>query len=180
MQRRKPVNKVNQKSYSRLKLFNRYQLGSSLIEILITLIIMAVGLLGLASIQVISIKNVNNSQFRSLATAYAYDMAERMRSNRGGDYSDIDTTSITEPSCVSDDEADSCSVTQMVQLDAYQWAQEISQDVISGGLPTGTGTVTQDSSDDDVFNITVAWEEQGRDSDGGKIEDSSFTLTIEL
>lgn len=135
---------------------------------------MAIGLLGLASVQIISLKNLNNSQFRSLATTYAYAMAERMRSNRSavsaGYYNAIDTTA-ENPNC------SSCTAEQIAQLDAYQWNQLIKSSIASGGLPTGTGTVNKNGS---VYDITVSWQEQQRDSSSGTISDINFTLSVQL
>ena len=152
----------------------KHQKGSSLLEVLIALLIMAIGLLGLAAVQVNSLKNLNNSQFRSLATTYAYGMAERMRSNRSaviaGYYDAIDA-SATDPNCTS------CTAAQIAQLDAYQWHQSLSSSVASGGLPTGNGTVLKNGS---VYDITVSWQEQQRNSDGGNIDDVNFTLSIQL
>ena len=175
------VNKPLHKPTHCKKLFTKHHQGSSLIEILVTLMIMAVGLLGLASMQLISMKNINNSQFRSLATVYAYDMAERMRSNRDAadKYVGIDNNNVTETDCSSD----SCTSTQIAAMDGYQWIEEITHNVISGGLPTGTGTVNRETLEGvspSVFKITVAWAEQGRDSGGGTIASPSFTLTIEI
>lgn len=156
------------------KKFKVGEKGSSLIEVLVTLLIMAIGLLGLASIQTLSLKNLNNTQFRSLATVYAYDMAERMRSNHAavlaGNYDAI-TATVSDPNC------SSCTVSQIAQLDAYQWNEIINQAIKNGGLPEGRGTVTKSG---DVFNITVIWEEQQRDSTGGHVTDTDFTLTIQL
>lgn len=169
------MNRDKQKSNSRNRRIGKYHKGDSLIEILVTLIIMAVGLLGLASMQMISLKNINNSQFRSLATNYAYDMAERMRANKtgvtSGEYDALSTDDANETTC------SACSSAETAQLDEYEWAELITQDVVSGGLPSGSGTVTANG---DVYDINIQWDEQGRDSDGGKIDTSDFTLTVQL
>lgn len=169
------MNKNNQKLVKDKSLFPRVHKGSSLIEVLVTLVIMAVGLLGLASMQMISIKNLNNSQFRSLATIYAYDMAERMRVNRAGvesnHYDDFDTSGASDPNCTI------CSTSEIAELDEFQWAELITQDVISGGLPAGIGTVKVNSA---VYDINIQWQEQQRDSNGGFVETTEFTLTIQL
>ncbi|WP_372880679.1 type IV pilus modification protein PilV [Psychromonas sp.] len=155
---------------------NRYQQGSSLLEILVAVFILAIGLLGLAALQANSLKNINNSQFRTLATTFAYDMAERMRSNQvgisEGGYDAI-TASVSKPSC------GPCTPVQLSQRDGYQWNQQISLPVMSGGLPTGSGTVTKINNDPLLFAITVAWQEQQRDSSGGKVDSADFTLTIQ-
>jgi type IV pilus assembly protein PilV len=123
----------------------------------------------------IKIKNINNSQFRSLATTYAYDMAERMRSNRSGvsgnAYDMIDGTE-TDPGCTSP-----CSVTDVAQQDAFEWNQLISQGVNVGGLPSGIGKVTGDGIS---FAITITWQEQDRDDTGGILTDSDFTLDVQI
>jgi len=156
------------------RLTKRNQQGSSLLEVLITVLIMGLGLLGLAFMQVVSLKNINNSQFRSLATAYAYDMAERMRSNQAavsaGSYDAI-TATVTDPGC------SSCTVSQLAQLDGYQWNQKINQAANTGGLPQGRGTVTKNGN---VYDIKIAWQEQQRDSTGGNVGSVEFTLSIQL
>ena len=145
-----------------------------MLEILVALFILSVGLLGLASLQIASIKNINNAQFHSLATEYAYDMAERMRSNRAavisGDYDNVVST-VTDPGCTV------CSTSGMAQFDAYQWNQKIQSDVKTGGLPEGVGTVNKNG---DVFNITIAWKEQQRSDNGGRVGDASFTLNVQI
>ncbi|WP_022940065.1 type IV pilus modification protein PilV [Psychromonas hadalis] len=157
------------------KLITKKHRGSTLLEVLVALLIVAIGFLGLASMQLISLKNLNNAQFRTLATAYAYDMAERMRTNRAavsaGFYDAIDATE-TDPGC------SSCSVEQIAQLDAYQWNQLIGNSIISGGLPTGTGKV--ESKGGGVFEITVAWREQQQSSSGGKIDNVNFIVRLQL
>ena len=154
--------------------FNNKQLGSSMLEILVAIFILSVGLLGLASLQIASIKNINNAQFHSLATEYAYDMAERMRSNRAavtsGAYDNIVST-VTDPGCTV------CSTSGMAQFDGYQWNQKIQSDVKTGGLPEGIGTVIKNGN---VFNITIAWKEQQRSNTGGRVGDASFTLNVQI
>lgn len=155
----------------RIKLHHK---GSSLIEVLVAVFVLAAGLLGLASMQMLSLKNINNAQFRTLATTYAYDMGERMRSNRvallAGNYDNISST-VADPGCAS------CSAADMAQLDGFRWNQLIQAAVNDGGLPEGKGAVKKEGS---VYNITVSWKEQQRNASGGQVADASFTLTIQI
>jgi len=57
--------------------------GFSLLEILITVFILAIGLLGLAALQMTSLKNNHSAQHRTSAVVLAYDIADRMRLNKG-------------------------------------------------------------------------------------------------
>jgi type IV pilus assembly protein PilV len=156
------------------KIAKQHQSGSSLIEILVAVFILAAGLLGLASMQMLSLKNINNAQFHTLATTYAYDMAERMRSNReaglAGSYDNI-TSTVSDPGC------SNCSAAQMAQLDGFQWNQLIQSAVKEGGLPEGKGTVVKAGS---VYNISVTWKEQQQTDSGGQVGNALFTLTIQI
>lgn len=67
------------------------QSGFTLLEVLITMVVMALGLLGYAGLQMASLKNSASAYQRSQATILAYDMIDRMRANKaqavGGAYS---------------------------------------------------------------------------------------------
>jgi len=56
--------------------------GFSLLEVLIALLIMAVGLLGFALMQTMGIRFVESSNYRTQAINLAYDMLDQMRANR--------------------------------------------------------------------------------------------------
>ncbi|KAB2930001.1 MAG: type IV pilus modification protein PilV [Candidatus Contendobacter sp.] len=58
------------------------QSGFSLLEVLITLLIVAIGLMGFAAMMLNSMKNNRTSMQRSMATSYAYDIIDCMRANR--------------------------------------------------------------------------------------------------
>lgn len=55
--------------------------GFSLIEVLIALLILAFGLLGLAFLQVMSVRYTQSAQHRTMATNLAYEVLDMMRSN---------------------------------------------------------------------------------------------------
>jgi len=66
------------------------QAGFSLIEVMISLLILAIGMLGLGGLQVASLKGTTNAHSRTIATMYAMELADRMRANplgvKGGFY----------------------------------------------------------------------------------------------
>ncbi|WP_255988205.1 type IV pilus modification protein PilV [Chitinolyticbacter albus] len=53
-----------------------------MIEVLVSLVILAIGILGLASLQLYSMKNSQNAYWRSIASDLANDLADRIRTNR--------------------------------------------------------------------------------------------------
>ena len=56
--------------------------GFTLIEVMISVLILAIGLLGVASMQTRSLQMNQSAQFASQASILAYDIADRMRANR--------------------------------------------------------------------------------------------------
>ena len=65
----------------------RYESGMTLIEVLVTAVILAVGLLGAATIQLGALKVTDSSRMISQASFIAYDMLDRIRANSAADYS---------------------------------------------------------------------------------------------
>ncbi|MEA3277712.1 MAG: type IV pilus modification protein PilV [Pseudomonadota bacterium] len=57
--------------------------GYSLLEVLIALIVLSVGLSGLASLILIGLKTNDSAMLRTQANTLAYDIVDRMRANRG-------------------------------------------------------------------------------------------------
>jgi type IV pilus assembly protein PilV len=56
--------------------------GFTLVELLIALVIGSVGILGMASLQLNSLKSTNQSFFRSQASLFSYEIVDYMRANR--------------------------------------------------------------------------------------------------
>lgn len=140
--------------------------GFTMIEVLVTLVILSVGLLGLAGLQLRAVRNTHNSYLRSQATFLAYDMADRIRANRNaalaGKYNGIDTAtkSYADKGCSTTSSAtgSACSATDMAAQDAYEWKQTLQNN--KTGLPDGAGTVTNNG--DGTFTVAVSWTERVR------------------
>ena len=134
--------------------------GFTLLEVLIAVIVLSVGLLGIAGLQAFGQRSNHSAYLRSQATALAYDMIDRMRANTAGvlsgSYDAIDTTAgpYSNPGCNSA----TCSSTQMAQYDMYDWQQELDTQ-----LPTGNGTVVGAGIGSE-FTITVMWDDDRNDS----------------
>lgn len=56
--------------------------GFTLLEILVAILILSIGLLGLASLQASGLRSNHSGYLRSKATIFAYEMADRLRANR--------------------------------------------------------------------------------------------------
>ncbi|MEW8050620.1 MAG: type IV pilus modification protein PilV [Candidatus Thiodiazotropha sp.] len=62
----------------------RYNCGMTLVEVLIAAVVVAVGLLGIASLQINAIQSATNAQNRSKATDVIAALADRVRANPFG------------------------------------------------------------------------------------------------
>lgn len=63
------------------------QNGMTLIEVLISLVILAIGLLGAATVQLKALKYTDSAMLHSQASFFAYDLMDRIRANPGANYS---------------------------------------------------------------------------------------------
>ncbi len=115
------------------------QAGFTLIEVLITVMVLSIGLLGLAALQTVGMKNTSNAYYRSQATVLGNAFIERMRANStavdNDQYQAVDSDPITcnnlpNPYCArhGGNAAQACNANQMATFDIY---------TISCGLPSG-------------------------------------------
>jgi type IV pilus assembly protein PilV len=58
------------------------QAGFTLVEILVSIVIGAIGLMGVARLQLVTLQNNSASQYRSIAIQLASDLFERLRTNQ--------------------------------------------------------------------------------------------------
>ncbi|MBW7473097.1 type IV pilus modification protein PilV [Marinobacter sp. M216] len=162
----------------------RCQSGFTLIEILITVFILAIGLLGLAGLILEGMRNNQGAYLRTQASILAYDMADRMRANkpRAADYAGFTTdgASTALPACASD--AGGCTPAGQAQLDLVEWTRQIEgvgSDMAL--LPGGVGTIQHDAATS-RYTITVTWDEVARQGDAGETiaGDSSYSVRFSL
>ena len=135
------------------------QQGFSLIEVLIALIIMSVGMLGIAGLYVQGLQAGRTSMFRHQAVALAGDVADRIRANptAGSAY----TQAGADNGCVAT--GVDCDVESMAQHDIFLWKQQAGE-TLPGSAETGGGDVTvqfDDTAQPPLYTITVSWEEPG-------------------
>jgi type IV pilus assembly protein PilV len=143
---------------SRLPVLPRHlpQRGFSLLEVLISVLILAVGLISLSSLYVAGTQNNKNAALRTLATQQAYDMADRMRANMTGLIAAPSAyhrpTATENTNCRA---AAGCTAAQMAQHDMYEWNNSASAVSNAAVLPGGMGVVCLDSTPNDgTYNGT--------------------------
>lgn len=127
------------------------QKGFSLLEILITLVIISFGLLGIAGVIVNSLKNNQSSYSRSQASLLANDIIDRMRANR--------TTAETSPYPYNLTISGTPSGSGVVLNDLTEWRASL-----ASAMPSGTGSVSLDGTTKKV-TIVVQWNDSRASGD---------------
>lgn len=128
------------------------QRGFSMLEVLVTLVIVSFGLLGVAALLATGLRNNQSSEWRTQASILAYDMAERMRANR---QAALDGSYVT-----------ATTATGVVASDKAAWSSSLAQ-----RLPSGSGTVTMTNVR--YFTITIQWDDT-KGVGGGATEQFQF------
>ncbi len=156
------------------------QRGVTLVEVLTAVVVLSVGLLGVAALTLTSARTNQNAALRSTATVLIGDMVDRMRANasglRGGSYDSIAAnaagTTPTVSSCNS-----SCDAAAMATYDATQWQARIVE-----LLPQGTGAVSCAGTSSGKMRqciVTITW----RESVGARetqVPAQSFAMRVDV
>lgn len=140
----------------------RKQRGFSLVEVLIALIVMSIGMLGIAGLYVQSMQAGRTSMFRHHAVTLAGDVADRIRANpRAGAAYLADGAN---NNCVSG--GVDCSPADMAANDIDLWDQQARET-----LPNGTVTIQLDNAViPPEYTIIIGWDEPG--------EQPTFQITV--
>lgn len=154
------------------------QAGATLIEILVSVLVIALGLLTMASVQSNSVKFQKTSEFRAIATLLASDLADRMRANQPGvaaqGYS-VASGSFSDGMLTADNEGASqacgtivggalqpCTTQEMAAQDLFEWRSRL-----RASLPNAAVHVSQFDATQRAVELWVAWVDAAdKDSSG--------------
>ena len=148
-----------------------YQSGVTLMESMVALVILSVGLLGLAGIHVTGMRGNNGAYLRTQAAILVNDLAERMHANPNADanadvedgdaYLSIPNIACDQPIDTPNCEAVACNSIQMAQYDSYQWVCSV--EALLPGAQINVECIDGDTTDGDVCSsgsshtISVTW-----------------------
>lgn len=134
-----------------------------MIEVLITLVIIATALLGTAGLQAYALKTSKGSEFRNQAIFLSGDIVERMEANKteavAGGYAVAAGPGAVSTGC---DTAGSCTGAALAQYDLSNW-----QNAISTTLPGGTSTITLTTAGNPAtYTVVISWTDRGTAATG--------------
>lgn len=136
----------------------RHQRGLSLLEVLVAIVILSLGLLGMAGLQAASLRTSQGSFYRAQAAQYADDMAERMRANLGQARNYGLALADAAP-----------TGTSVRDRDLADWLAKLRN------LPAGDGAVAIDLANN-LVTITVQWD----DTRAGGPANANYTVVTRL
>lgn len=130
--------------------------GFSLIEVLVSLLVLALGLLGFALLQTMNLRYTQSADYRTHATNLAYDLLDQMRANRhlahayaGVTGADMEPGSVSNTAC-SRPLGDAATVAGNI----LRWKCQVARTL----GPTASAGVQYANSGDVI--ITIAWGDQ--------------------
>ena len=152
--------------------------GFTLVEVLVALLLLSVGLLGVAGLQISGLRYHQGAYMRGQATSLLYDMADRMRINPQGvgasSYNAITINTTTsgwqsslpaDPDCA----ANICTPANQAALDIRQWGLALGQ------LPRAVGTVTRNGL---IFTLTITWQDLDSNAEAPANQTASLNVQI--
>jgi type IV pilus assembly protein PilV len=137
----------------------RCERGMTLVEALIALVVLSIGLLGVAALQITSLRNNHSAHVRSQATALAHDISDRMRANRNDALAGAYDVAL----------GGSVAGVTLAATDVSAWKQ-----AIAAALPGGDGALFIDPASR-VVTITIQW-----DDSRGEEAPLTFTTTTRI
>ena len=142
--------------------------GFTLIEVLVSLLVLAIGVLGVATLQLSTYRQLQTSNNYAIAALLGGDMADRMMANSAqgllGTYVH-DAAPNNAPDC----SATTCNSSQRATYDMARWQAQLAgnADVWGGaGLPSGSGEVAAVTGSTNEFEIIVRWDDDRSGSTG--------------
>jgi type IV pilus assembly protein PilV len=160
-------------------MIRRREDGFTLLEVLIAIVVFSFGLLGIAGMMTISVRNNHNGYLRSQANFLAENMLDRMRANPNALWNGF-YAGTASPGTTACDTLNPCNFQQLAQYDMEHWAQSVQlalpdgqgtiNCVTNGAAPSMSTAVTPPSiwapgePYDGICTIQVTWNEANRDS----------------
>ena len=130
------------------------QQGFGLVESLVALVVVSVGMIGIAVLYGQGLSASRTAMFRTQAVNLASDMADRIRLNRRAGAAYQNGGAGTNRNC--DPGGVTCTPTQMAEHDLFVWNTQIDRQ-----LPGADGVIVFTDAAQPTYSIRITWQEVG-------------------
>jgi len=134
----------------------RMSSGFGIVEVLVALVVLSIGLLGMASLYVVTLRSSTSAISRTQAINLASDIGDRIRANRTA--GEAYEGAAADKSCGGTTD---CSPADMAAHDLFLWQRQITAVWPSGA----SGTVDVTPGPPATYRVTVTWREPGDNAD---------------
>jgi type IV pilus assembly protein PilV len=128
-----------------------YQKGTTMIEVMVTIFIVAVGLLGVAGLQSVGLRQASNSHADAQAQILSQDLAEMILAYdtfANGDYAMDAVPASKGKECLTTN----CTATELAQYNVWTWAQNMQPALPSFDLDIGFDAPSSS------YDIVLTWD----------------------
>lgn len=139
--------------------------GFTLVEVLVAVLVISIGMLGVARLVLAAVKANDSAYFRTQAANLAYSILDEMRANRTYAMSAPGYTAtgpVSNPGYQCVGTGNTCTAAEMAQYELYRWQQQLNS-ATGGALPRGTGTVSMQFPTGPgqlpIATITITWDD---------------------
>lgn len=150
------VNRMNAVIFSDRPTRHQAQRGFTIVEAMVALVVLSVGMIGVAALHGQGLGASRSAQFRSIAVNLSADMADRIRTNRlgGAAYAGAPANNNCDPAGGG---AVDCTPAQMAAHDLFLWNQQVVASLPNGqwNIVFNAGTIPP------TYTVTVLWDEVG-------------------
>ncbi|MDM1756736.1 MULTISPECIES: type IV pilus modification protein PilV [unclassified Acinetobacter] len=135
------------------------QKGVGLVEVLVALVILALGVLGFAALQLRALDAAQEATEQTVAMSTARDLAERMRINRGalGHYKTAINSKSTVNNCMGTTKITSPKALALPKCNEENFAKQDAGEVLAKATNNGQMVVIHDCVASELNCIYVAW-----------------------
>ncbi|MDD5275582.1 MAG: type IV pilus modification protein PilV [Methylovulum sp.] len=161
---------------SKTSAFSTYNVtkGFTLVEVLVSIIILAIGILGTIAMQARALNDNQDAYMRSQAVLLAYDLGDRMRANPGGW---LAVPAAADSAC--DVVGANCTPVEMAQFDYWNWQNEVTSKLSGGaGDVVLTGNMCSGTAANGM-RIRITWQRANSDANT-RLGNACYSLDIQL
>lgn len=153
--------------------------GFTLVEVLVAVLVISIGMLGVAKLVLAAVKANDSAYFRSQAAALAYSILDDMRANHQYAVSSLGYIvkygAAATPPVMCDTAV--CTPSETAQYDIYEWKRHLNA-ATGGELPSGDGKIDMVPNSGQVTaTITIQWDDSVAQWAFGTPKDVTPTLT---